>query len=565
MLLSTFSALTHRLKKLSPTIDGSTTMRFRIAMAIVCVWLVLWIGVGSFSASGQEAAFGHESLQARIDHLILERAGGQVSERSSDSEFLRRIYLDFAGTIPTANEARRFLEDDTPNKRQHLIDRLLADDHYASRMADLFNVMLIERRSQHEDWLKFLRSSFASNKPWDVMVREIVAPDAADEVKRGAALFYTARLEHYGENPPDVPGLVRDVGRMFLGVDVACAQCHDHLFVDDYKQVDYQGLYAFVGNTVLRQDLKFPAIGENPLLKKIAFKSVFEGLEKMTGPRLPGGLEIEIPEQKMGEEFSVPPDKKTRSPGVLKFSPMRTLSEALTRSDQPEFSRNIANRLWWFMMGRGLVDPLDMHHSGNPPSHPELLDLLASEMVEHTFDIKWMLRELALTDTYQRSSLQIGDNEVSPLAESFRTALERPLSSEQWLAVLSEATGEVTTDAKTLAEWKVRFDKVFANPPKEPELLVAPTVKAALFLSNDWVVLSWFDRHDGNLVDRLCKLENPSTMIDEAYLSVLTRMPTADERSDMEGFLDQFNGPREKAIGQMAWALASSTEFFVNH
>ncbi|HUP78961.1 MAG TPA: DUF1549 domain-containing protein [Pirellula sp.] len=520
----------------------------------------LWL-----TATNWSLALGQEPLHIRIDQLISLRTGGSVSEQSSDAEFLRRIYLDLSGHLPTAPEARAFFEDSTPVKRQLLIERLLADDRYALRMTDAFNIMLIERRSKHEEWFKYLRSSFSSNKPWDTIVREILSPDAESEVDRGSALFYTSRLEHYGQNPPDVPGLVRDVGRMFLGVDVQCAQCHDHLFVDDYKQVDYQGLYAFVANTLLRQDVKFPAVGENPLLKKVAFKSVFGGEEKMTGPRLPFGSEIEIPDQKKGEEYSVPPDKKTRSPGVLKFSPIRVLSESITRSDKPEFARNIVNRLWWMMMGRGLVDPLDLHHSGNPASHPQLLELLAREMVENKFDIKWMLRELALSEAYQRSCIQPADAIDSPLPTSYRTALERPLSADQWFTTLREATGEKTTEAKTLANWKDRFDKVFANPPKEPEINVSPTVKAALFLSNDNVVLSWFERQDGNLVDRLAKMDDQAIMIDEAYLSFLTRFPTDEERTDVERFLKQFKGPREKAIGQMIWSLAASTEFFVNH
>lgn len=534
-------------------------MRSRIALSILFSCAALAV------VAFPRAALGDAPLHVRIDRLIVERAGGEVSERSSDGEFLRRIYLDFVGHIPSADEARAFFADQTPDKRQRLIDQLLEDDRYADRMADRLNVMLIERRSKHTEWLKYLRESFTANKPWDAMVREILAPDADNETTRGAALFYTARLEHYGQNPPDVPGLVRDVGRMFLGVDVQCAQCHDHLFVDDYKQLDYQGLYAFVGNVVLRQDVKFPAVGENPLVKEIAFKSVFDGEEQSTGPRLPGGQEIEVPLQKKGEEYLVPPDKKLRTPGVLKFSPMRILSEAATRSDNPALARNIVNRLWWMMMGRGLVDPLDMHHSGNPPSHPELLDMLAHEMVEHGYDIKWLLRELALTETYQRSShLPPGEDEP-PLPASYRTALERPISAEQWLTILREASGEPLPDAKVLDQWRDRFEKVFANPPKEPEVQVAPTVKAALFLSNDSLVLSWFERREGNLVDRLCKLESDTAVLDEAYLSVLTRLPTEQERAEMERFLRRSDIPRDKAIGMLAWALAASTEFLVIH
>lgn len=511
------------------------------------------------------AADADDSLHARIDRLVSEKAAGTLADRSTDAEFMRRISLDLAGQIPTAGEVRSFLKDTSLGKREALIDRLLADDRYCDRMTDVFNTMLIERRTKHEEWLNYLRTSLAANKPWDQMAREILAPDAGNELTRGSALFYTARLEHYGQNPPDVPGLVRDVGRMFLGVDVQCAQCHDHLFVDQYKQVDYQGLYAFVGTATLRQDLKFPAVGENPLLRKIAFKSVFEGVEKATGPRLPGGMEIAIPEFPKGEEYLVPPDKKQRTPGVLKFSPMRALSENLARIDNPAFARNIVNRLWWLMMGRGLVDPLDLHHADNPPSHPELLDLLAREMVAHGFDIKWLLRELALSETYQRSGLLPSDATAQTPVTAYRSALERPLSADQIMTILRQATGKTMTDEKSLTEIRASFEKIFANPPKEPEVSVAPTVKAALFLSNDRVVLSWFEPHDGNLVDRLCKLDSCAAIADEAYLSILSRLPSESEQAEIEGFMANFNGPRERAIQHVGWALASSTEFITNH
>ena len=508
---------------------------------------------------------GETPLHQRIDLIIAEKAGGSLAEQATDAEFLRRICLDFAGRVPTSTEVKDFLLDKRADKRTAMIDRLLADTRYADRMTDLFNIMLIERRSKHEEWLKFLKESFAANKPWDQMTREILAPDVDNESNRGSAMFYTARLEHYGQNPPDVPGLVRDVGRMFLGVDVQCAQCHDHLFVNDSKQADYQGLYAFVGTATLRTDLKFPAVSENPLLQKIAFKSVFASDEMKTGPRLPGGNEVEIPAITKGQEYLVPPDKKLKTPGVLKFSPMRVLAETLPRKDNPAFAKNIVNRLWWMMMGRGLVDPLDLHHSDNPPSHPELLDLLASEITAHAFDIKWLLRELALSETYQRSTILPDEAAARAPLATYRAALERPLSPTQLLESLLRATGQPVHDAKSVAELRDRFDKAFANPPKEPEVSVAPTVKGALFFSNDAVVVAWFDRQENNTVDRLSQLSDAVALVDEAYLTILSRVPTELERTDAVRFLKDFAGPRERAISHLTWAMASSTEFFVNH
>jgi len=513
------------------------------------------------------------ALHEQVDALIAAQAGGPLAAQSSDEEFVRRIYLDLAGRIPSVDEARAFFDSTAGDKREQLVDHLLASDEYPRRMSALFNVMLMERLGEHEEWTSFLETSFAANKPWDQLAREIAHPDAAQEATRGAAFFISKRLEKYGQNPTDYPGLVRDVGRMFLGVDVQCAQCHDHLFVDDYKQVDYQGLFAFVGQTFIRRDVSFPAVGENLVTKKVDFKSVFVMEPRQTGPRLPGGQEIEIPVFPKGEEYAAPPDKKTRTPGVPKFSPLRALSEQLV--EHPLFRRNIANRLWWAMMGTGLVYPLDLHHSDNPPTHPELLQLLGDELAAHKYDMRWFVRELVLSETYQRSSLRPATREpISP--SSYRVALEKPLSAEQLLRAMLQATGNIALDvvpsekkepANTtdIADLRARFVKAFANPPREPEVEVNPTVKAALFLLNDEVVLSWLAPQAGNLAERLIPLDNNDRLAEELYLSVLTRFPSDEETQELTEFLQSHDDNRQRAVGELMWALLASTEFCVNH
>ncbi|MEZ6129631.1 MAG: DUF1549 domain-containing protein [Planctomycetaceae bacterium] len=538
-----------------------------LTFLVAAVSLFPWHGAISH-VSAQE-----ERLHVRIDRLIEARAGGASAERATDAEFLRRTYLDLVGRIPSAEEARSFLESTEADKRGSLIDRLLADPRYADRMTDLFDVMLLERRGANDEWIKYLRTAFAENRPWDQMAREMLNPDAEDEATRGAAYFFVVHLERYGQNPSDVPGMVRDVGRFFLGIDVQCAQCHDHLFVDEYKQVDYQGLYAFVGQTFIRKDKSFPAVGENPLLTPVAFTSVFGGDEQRTGPRIPLGQEIAIPEIAKGDEYLEPPDRKAKTPGVLKFSPLKLLAETLPRGDNRLFARNIANRLWWATMGRGLVDPLDMQHADNLPSHPELLETLADKIAAHGFDIRWALRELMLSETYQRSS-RLPDGLVPETADaaapmaSYRVALEKRLSDEQRLFSLLIATGEwprLSADESKMSELRKRFEAALASPPQEPEVEVTPTVKAALFLSNDAELLSWFEPRDGNLVDRASRLESPGAIADELYVSLLSRPPTPDEVAEIEQFLSGFGEAREKGIGYLAWAAAASTEFHVNH
>lgn len=515
------------------------------------------------------AAWGSEPLSTRIDALIQQKFGGPASPRSDDAEFLRRVYLDLAGRVPTAEEARQFLADQAVDKRERLIDRLLASPEHAARMADMLHVMLMERQGDAPEWRKYLTDSVAANKPWDRMVREMIWSDVADEATRGSAFFFTKRLENYGQNPVDVPGMVRDVGRLFLGVDVQCAQCHDHLFVKDYTQDYYQGLFAFVGQAQIRKDVKFPALAETPLKKKVEFTSVFVQEPRSIGPKLPGGAEVELPEMKPGEEYVTPPDRKTNSPGVLKFSTLKLLSEQLPRPENRSFSRNMANRLWWMLMGRGVVHPLDLHHSDNPASHPEVLELMTDEFAGHGYDMRWLLGQLARTETYQRSSrLPDGVDVNSVPEESYRAALEKPLSAEQLLASVLTATGELGREREKPEQWeklRERFAKAFANPPKEPEVEFAPSVKAALFLMNDAVVLGWLQPRDGNLVQRLQALTEPAQVADELYLAVLSRTPTDEERTEAVEFLGKHAASRPAAIGRLAWALLSSTEFGINH
>jgi len=514
-----------------------------------------------------------EPLHSRIDKLILAKADGKAPAAiSDDAEFLRRVSLDFSGKIPSVEQARAFLADRSPRKRAELIDRLLASPDYAERMTDLFHVFLMERLGEHQEWAKYLKLSFEKNKPWNQMVREILRADPADEANRGAAFWYAKRLENYGENPVDYPALTRDVGRLFLGKNLQCAQCHDHLFIDDYKQQHFQGLFAFVRNAYL-SDSKAPTVGEKPTTEKVNFMSVFKKVPKATGPAVPGGKEFDPPPFKKGEEYIKAPDPKSKTPPALKFSPLAILAEQLPAETTPGFSHNIVNRLWFMLMGRGIVHPLDLHHSANPPSHPELLDLLAREFVAHRYDIKWLLRELALSDAYQRSSVLSASSEA-PAADKFLNAIEKRLSAEQLMWSMLQATGErdgllaprKNDKAPTLEQVRAKFIKAFGNPVREPEDEFAPSLNAALFLSNDPLVLGWLSAHPGNTLDRLSKLTDADKIADELYLSVLTRLPTAQERQTLKSYLSKEKpGPKDAMLSQWMWALLASTEFCVNH
>lgn len=511
-----------------------------------------------------------EPLHARVDAAIEAKAkadGVPIAGPADDGEFLRRAYLDFAGTVPPVAVTRAFFDDKSPDKRAKLIDRLLNAPEYAPRMADLFHVMLMERMGDNADWSKYLRESFARNKPYDQMAREILRADPKDAANFGAAFWLSKRLENYGQNPVEYSALTRDVGRLFLGKNFQCCECHDHLFIDDYKQQHFQGLHAFFRNTYLVNAAKLH-VGEKPIVDKTSFASVFTKVPMLTGPALPGLMMIEIPPVAKGMEFAVPPDKKTGEPGVPKFSTLAKVSEELPRASNKDFTRNAVNRVWFSLTGRGPVHPLDLHHSGNPASHPELLDLLAAEFASHNFDLKWLVRELALTKTYQRSSLlpRPGSEPGRPMAgvpeaKYFAVALEKRLTAEQLLAATLAATG---TDPKQADSLRPKFLKAYANQPREAEDEVTPSLKAALFVLHDAAVLDLVKPAAGNLVERAAKLDNDAAA-DELYLAVLCRKPTAEEKAAVAKVLAKHPEKRAEAVGRVAWALLASMEFGVNH
>ncbi|MEI8022408.1 MAG: DUF1549 domain-containing protein, partial [Schlesneria sp.] len=335
----------------------------------------------------------------RIDTVLEADLVGPFAAVAGDAEFLRRVTLDLHGVIPTAAEARAFLADASPNKREILVDRLLSSPRYAVHMANVFDVMLMERRPDKHvptpEWQKYLQAAFQNNVPFDQLAREILSADGVDPTLRPAAKFFLDR-----DAEPNI--MARDIGRIFFGMDLQCAQCHDHPLVDHYLQTDYYGLYAFVNRTVVFADeaAKKSFLGEKSD-GEASYKSVFTQDAGHIRPQLPGENEIDEPRFRQGEDYVAAPLPGVRP--VPKYSRRAKLAELATNGANRQFNLNIANRLWGHMMGRGLVHPVDLHHPLNPPTHPAVLDLITNELVAMKYDMRGLLRELVLTRAYQRS------------------------------------------------------------------------------------------------------------------------------------------------------------------
>ena len=528
-------------------------------------------------------------LHQRIDEMIAAATtdyASIVSAVCSDEEFVRRLYLDLSGRIPSAEQTLAFLQNDHLDKRVQLVNQLLTTPEHARHLQHHLDVLLMERRpKKHIDvaqWRDYLFSSLIQNKTWDVLTREILTADGVAKEERVRVRFLLDRELKAEET-------TRDLGRVFLGRDLQCAQCHDHPTITDYEQVHYFGLNAFLNRSYLFTDPKSKEkwIGEKAE-GTVKFTSVFTSVEAETAPRMLTLPPLVDPSPDK-EPYIAKPDKAAR--GIPKYSRRLLLADAITDPANRAFRLNIANRLWAMMTGRGLVEPLDMFHSDNPPSHPELLDLLADGLVEHSFDMRWLIREIALSQTYQLSSV-IKDGTSAP-PEKYTSGLLKPLSPEQLSWSVMQACGVVAKsqqqvaaklakDEPTLkpdtAEYALRMESlvdkslsphvenfvtIFASANESSRF--DATANQALFVLNGDLISNWLKPSQGHLTQRLAEHSDTDKMVDEFYLRLLTRRATESDRQMLKDFVQGDAEEQAEAMRQAVRSVLCSAEFRFNH
>ena len=527
-------------------------------------------------------------LHQRTDQLV-RAAQGEMADRlaapASDTEFVRRLYLDLTGRIPTHPAVQEFLDNPADSRREQLVDQLLSTPQHALRLQHTFDVMLMQRLpKKHVEptaWQDYLFSSFLQNKSWKQLASELLSADGAEQATRGQARFLLDRNLNVDET-------VRDIGRFFLGRDLQCAQCHDHPSIGDYPQQHYYGLSAFIKRSYLftDPDSKLASIGEKAE-GDVKFTSVFTNEENSTVPKLLNLPAIEDPKP-AEDPYVTKPENKAR--GVPRYSRRQQLAPAMIADDNAAFRLNIANRLWALVMGRGLVEPLDMMHADNPPSHPELLDLLANDLRDHDYDIRYLVRQLVLSKTYQLSS-EVAADASDPAAQLYLNSALKPLTPEQLAWSTMQAVGliELTRQAE-LAKLKMDnedFDPAQADQALQLERAVhkaleshvatfiavfasansafGPTAKQALFLENNDLLSSWLEPANGNLLDQLNGTASNDDAISTLYLVVLSRPARDEERQAMAQFLDTFAADRLTGLAQATRAILCSAEFRFNH
>lgn len=369
-----------------------------------------------------DAVLGQTNLATTIDSLVERDFDPIVGKMESDGPLLRRLSLDLRLVVPTSQELDEFLADNAPERWQRWVRRFLDDPLYRERMVDWLDKTLLQRRPHQQvdraKWLTYLRKVVDEQKPIDQIAKETIAGVWWNQSERAQQRFF---LERAG----DSHAIARDIGRVFFGRDMQCAQCHDHPQVDDYLQVDYHGLLAFVTpSSFAEAKFKDDKGAEQKVqlyveraARDAPFESVFDkGVLFRTGTRAPGSTEsfdpFEAPDQRY--QPAPMPESMEGAPNAPLFSRRNSLVSQLSASNRA-FAENWSNRLWAMVMGRGLVHPLDMHHPGNPPTNPKLLDALTDELTRSGFNMRSVIEQIVLSDAYKvgaqlpiESSLRFG-------------------------------------------------------------------------------------------------------------------------------------------------------------
>jgi hypothetical protein len=484
--------------------------------------------------------------------------------KSDDATFLRRVYLDLLGTVPSYDDTIAFAEDSSSGKREALIDKLLADPRFARAQADVWDLAFFGRKPGGSDLLhrrepfkKWLADKFEKNVPYDQWVRDLLLAE-----EEGSQTY----LAQFRGTPEEA---TVQVSRMFLGTQLQCARCHDHPF-DKWTQKDFFGMAGFFVRVVVSEggsgaNRKF-LVGEKNFGEVLFTGPVKDQKPGQKGepvkPKFLGGEELkEPPAPKDAKNVQPKEGEKLPQPA---FSRKEKIAAWVTASENPYFATAVANRVWAQFLGRGLVHPVDDLGEKNRPSHPELLQALADGLKAHKFDLKWFIRELVNSETYQQAATGPAKD---ALPKWYERARVRPLSAEELMAAFRQATmydaGDPATRTKPLNTGEEYF-RIYFGEPTDGLGEFQGSISEHLFLNNGhvWQIIR---RKKGNLAETLIASKEPTEQkVERLFLTVLSRKPKDAERAKFVQFLEA-DKKSEGLVEEAIWVLLNSAEFRFNH
>lgn len=503
------------------------------------------------------------SMSRKIDEHVnaeLKRHQLTPAKDADDAEFLRRLSLDLTGTIPPAEEVVSFMKDNTAKKRELKIDEYINHPMFAENLATSWANLLITRSNEAADRGNlegYLRDSFLYNKPYDQMVRELLtAEGVADEVP---AVNYLVRHAEAAE-------AAGHTARIFLGLQIQCAQCHNHPY-EKWEQKDFWGYTAFFirmqrGRMGMRGDAARPYYVRENSTGEVRYqvrgvpgsgKSAGEPVFDTASPRFLG----------------------TDIVGESNGNRRESLAKILTDPRTLRFGKAIVNRVWNHLMGRGLVMPVDDMGDNNPATHPELLELLADDFIDKSYDLKYLYRSIANSKAYQRASEP--RNAKFEGSEYYSYANMKPMTPEQLFNSLMQATGmdekQRFNHPTKLRDWKNTYLSGyiynFGNDEEEVVESFQGTIPQALLMMNGEIVAGGVRVEAGSNLERLFKIrKSDDDRVELMFLASLSRRPSASEKQEILNYIHRKgNTPEKRKTGfeDAFWAMVNTTEFIFNH
>ena len=521
------------------------------------------------STTSRQVPSSTKHLDRHIN-AVLKREGIQPSEMSKDAEFLRRIHLDMTGKIPTPEEVHDFLKNGSPNKRQKKIEDLLQSEVSVNYWTRLWVNWLIGRRDDNDDrrvgLTSWVRDALLKNMPYNQFVQELIAADG--ELRNNGAGNYILRYDL----SPVV--LTSHSSRLFLGLPMQCAECHDHK-IEAWRQEDFYGIAAFFTGIDSERKGDIQTVNmmgderrmDNFLITDTVENAIWvERLEKQVRPHFLDG---------------------TAYKGTL-LKKREALAHWITDKSNPYFSQAIVNRLWKHFMGRAFVEPIDGFGEENLPTNAALLEWLANDFVIHEYNLQRLMRTILNSEAYQRTSETNQSNKDDELYYSH--AYVKPLSAEQFFYSMLQATGferlqQVKMEGskkqggedrrnmlQTLEERKREHLRKFLflldNGEMEEIEAFNGTVPQALMMINGSIVNdSASHKERGSFVNYvLGRWRDPIERMEYIYLNVLSRLPTAKEKTYFQRYLQRSLYSNKKlAYEDLYWVLLNSAEFSLNH
>ena len=499
---------------------------------------------------------------AAIDRLLLQqwrRLGIVPSGLADDTAFLRRVSIDICGTLPTVDEINAYVSDNRPDKRQRLIDRLLDRSEYASYFSLKWGDILQNRGAGYSTsqqragttlFSAWIRDSLADNKPYDQFVSEILTASGSQSENPPTLWYRTVRKS---------PEYVESVAQAFLGVRIQCAQCHHHPSVR-WSQTDYYRLAAVFARVGRKGGF---ADAEVPTDEVIFVSDKGSVVHPRTG-------EVLAPAALGSDVFRLDHH----------VDPREQLAEWMTQPDNPFFARTMVNRMWAHFLGRGIIHPIDDARSTNPPSNPELLDVLAADFVASGYDIKQLIRSITNSYAYRLDSVPTDGNAED--TQLFARFYPRRMSAEVLLDGISQVLDVPTefasgagmfptgTRAIDLPDENVpaAFLDIFGRPGRmsacECERVDAPALTQALELVNSAEIQRKLTEATGFAHQIALTETSNSDRATRIFLRTLGRAPRTEELKISVDYLDGQSDPQE-ACRSLLWSLLATNEFLFNH